>query len=104
MRFLSPIFLATSKERAVAMKFATRVLWIVHLLDDSMCVDVNYFKSITQVKGEHEFLFAPYSTAFTVRSVSWRKKPSKLNPHVIVLNAMPNSATNSKNLPLSPWN
>jgi hypothetical protein len=101
MRFRIPQFLATTKQRDIADRFSSKVMWIVHL--PGQCCQVNYFERITQFKGEHEFLFAPYSV-FTVRSVSWQQFPSHSNPHLIELDATADNRDESLHLPLSPWN
>jgi hypothetical protein len=109
--FRCPMFLATSKEKARAVEFmrrsesACKILWHVRVHVEHKCVHVNYFEGMTEVKGEHEFLFAPYSV-FTVRSVQWQRPAdnSWTNPHIVELDAAPDNQLESKHLPLSPWN
>jgi hypothetical protein len=59
----------------------------------------------TNVDGEDEFLFAPYSV-FTVVSVTFPAsgKPTASNPIVIVLQAAIDNKEEPEDLPLSPWN
>jgi hypothetical protein len=62
----------------------------------------------TQVEGEQEYLFVPYSV-FTVRQVTWTKgRPNK--PHVIELEAAIDNMDEEDEeeesgiaLPLAPW-
>jgi hypothetical protein len=82
--FRVPMYLASSSNRDVSLKtFCKRaydqgvpaVLWTIHLDTNLRCVHVNYVDR-SNVEGEDEFLFVPYSV-FTVRSVDW-----KANPHL----------------------
>ncbi len=57
----------------------------------------------TNVDGEYEFLFAPFSV-FTVVSVHVPVKPTTSNPIVIVLEAAIDNRDEPDDLPLSPWN
>jgi hypothetical protein len=59
----------------------------------------------SNVDGEHEFLFVPYSV-FTVVSATLPSsgKPSASHPIVIVLQAAMDSREEPDDLPLSPWN
>ena len=64
------------------------------------CVHVNLVKK-TNVEGEEEYLFAPYS-AFTVVSATWNLGTS-LDPHVIELEAAVDNKEEPEDLPLAPW-
>ena len=64
------------------------------------CVHVNLVKK-TNVEGEEEYLFAPYS-AFTVVSATWNLGTS-LDPHVIELHAAVDNKEEPEDLPLAPW-
>ena len=55
----------------------------------------------TNVPGEEEYLFAPYS-AFTVLSVSWNAGTDAA-PHVIELLAAVDNREAPEGLPLAPW-
>lgn len=59
----------------------------------------------TNVEGEEEFLFAPYSV-FTVLSVvvPASGKANASNPIVIQLQAAVDNREEPDDLPLSPWN
>jgi hypothetical protein len=59
----------------------------------------------TNVDGEYEFLFVPYSV-FTVLSATFPSsgKPSASCPIVIVLQAAIDGREEPDDLPLSPWN
>ena len=58
----------------------------------------------TNVQGEEEFLFAPYSV-FTVLSVTMPAsgKPTATYPVVIELQAAINNLDEPTDLPISPW-
>ena len=68
------------------------------------CKHVNLVEK-TNVQGEEEFLFAPYSV-FTVSSVTVPAsgKPNASNPIVIELQAAIDNREEPEDLPLSPWN
>jgi hypothetical protein len=66
------------------------------------CKHVNLVEK-SNVKGEIEFLFAPFSV-FTVVSVHVPAKPTASNPIVIVLEAAIDNRDEPDTLPLSPWN
>ncbi len=71
------------------------------------CKHVNLVEK-TQVVGEQEYLFVPYSV-FTVKSMTWTKgRPNK--PHVIELEAALDNMDEEDeeeesgvSLPLAPW-
>jgi hypothetical protein len=107
-----PMFLATSKNKVVSKNtFCKRafdrdeppVLWKFHLNEESKCVHVNYIDK-TNVPGEDEFLFVPYSV-FTVRSPPiWKENPTWVDPHVVEVDvAIDNTFHNKDVLPLAPW-
>ena len=64
------------------------------------CVHVNLVKK-TNVPGEEEYLFAPYS-AFTVLSVRWGAGTAAA-PHEIELLAAVDNKAEREDLPLAPW-
>ena len=64
------------------------------------CVHVNLVKK-TNVPGEEEYLFAPYS-AFTVLSSTWNAGTTA-EPHVIELLAAVDNKEEPEDLPLAPW-
>ena len=64
------------------------------------CVHVNLVKK-TNVPGEEEYLFAPYS-AFTVLSSTWNAGTTA-DPHVIELLAAVDNKAEREDLPLAPW-
>ena len=104
--FRQPTYLATSFSREVAMGFVRRasmpckVLWLVRIDRVRKCVHVNLVKR-SNVAGEEEYLFAPYS-AFSVISVKWGPG-TDADPHVIELQAAPDNKAASEDLPLAPW-
>ncbi len=59
----------------------------------------------SNVAGEEEFLFAPYSV-FTIVTVTMPAsgKPNASNPIVIVLQAAVDNREEPEDLPMSPWN
>jgi len=104
------MYLATSKSKKVSQQvFCKReaengrppILWIIHLHPTFQCVHVNYVDR-TNVPGEEEFLFAPYSV-FTVISVDWKQKPTWVDPHIVHLEAAIDNILHPEDLPLSPW-
>ena len=64
------------------------------------CGHVNLVRK-TNVQGEEEYLFAPYS-AFEVLSVSWNAG-TDAEPHVIELLAAVDNKAEPEDLPLAPW-
>uniref|UniRef100_A0A6U4TLV5 NAD(+)--protein-arginine ADP-ribosyltransferase n=1 Tax=Hemiselmis andersenii TaxID=464988 RepID=A0A6U4TLV5_HEMAN len=112
--FRVPGFLATSVSDEVANGFMVRarareenaVLWRVFLDERGatqpryQCMHVNFVEK-SNVEGEEEFLFAPYSP-FTVRKVI-RGNGSTTRPHVIELEAGLDSREYAEDLPLAPW-
>jgi hypothetical protein len=74
-KYRCPSFLATSSNKKISLNFCldaenrglNPILWIIHLDPTYGCIHMNYVKK-TQVPGEEEFLFVPYST-FEVESI-----------------------------------
>ena len=64
------------------------------------CLHVNLVKK-TNVPGEEEYLFAPYS-AFTVVSTSWNAG-TVAEPHQLELLAAVDNKAEPEELPLAPW-
>ena len=104
--FRQPAYLATSFSRAVASEFIGRsdmpskVLWLVRIDPQRKCLHVNLVKR-SNVHGEEEYLFAPYS-AFTVIRVQWNAGSIE-SPHVIELLAAVDNKEAPEDLPLAPW-
>ena len=104
--FRQPAYLATSFSREVALRFlrrstmAAKVLWIVRIDPVLKCVHVNLVTR-SNVPGEEEYLFAPYST-FTVASAKWSSGTDQ-DPHVIELCAAPDNMAMAEDLDLAPW-
>jgi hypothetical protein len=105
-KFRQPAYLATSFSEQVARGFiADRggddcTLWRVHIDPERKCAHVNLVKK-TNVRGEEEYLFAPYST-FTVLSAVWRAGTAE-GPHEIELLAAVDNKEEPEGLPLAPW-
>jgi hypothetical protein len=107
--------LATSFSEDVAyrflyMKFAegeTPVKWIVELDPrgrDALqyrCKHVNFCEN-SDVPGEEEFLFAPYSV-FTVISLTAPPAPTDEHPVVVRWQAAVDNLKESEDLPIAPW-
>ena len=72
----------------------------LHAHRERKCVHVNLVKK-TNVPGEEEYLFAPYS-AFTVLSVRWGAGTAAA-PHEIELLAAVDNKAEREDLPLAPW-
>jgi len=104
--FRQPAYLATSFSRSVAENFIRMrggsdcVLWTIRIDPEHKCKHVNLVAK-TNVEGEQEYLFAPYS-AFTVLSVSWNAG-SVSHPHQIELLAAVDNKEEPEDLPLAPW-
>ena len=104
--FRQPAFLATSFSPAVAHSFIAMrggddcVLWTIRIDSARKCKHVNLVTK-TNVPGEQEYLFAPYS-AFTVLSVSWNAG-TVAEPHQIELLAAVDNKDEPEDLPLAPW-
>ena len=100
-------FLATSFAEGVADSFIARVpaefpkvKWRIRIDPSRKCVHVNLVKK-TNVPGEEEYLFAPYS-AFEVLSASWNAG-TVAAPHEIELLAAVDNKEEPEDLPLAPW-
>jgi len=126
-KFRVPGFLATSLDSFIAKRFMKRsmsvkgfsaVLWKIEVdprgAEDPLyrCAHVSYVSN-TMIKGEDEFLFAPYS-AFTIHAVKWVDDPrstavkrrlsfGSLLYHKITLRAVLDNRSMPDTLPLSPW-
>merc|ERR1711920_356329 len=111
-KYRVPGFLATSSKRSIATKFAfdptsTHPSAIWKIVFDPRGKDHPEFRvyhttfvSKTLIKGEHEYLFAPYSV-FTLVSVEWSDNIRK--PHEFVIKAAIDNQAEDENLPLAPW-
>ena len=114
-KYRVPGFLATSFSEDVAyrflyMKFAegkTPVKWIVEVDSrgrDALqyrCKRVNFCEN-SDVPGEEEFLFAPYSV-FTVISLTAPPVPPDHDTVVVRVQAAVDKQKESEDLPLAPW-
>ena len=76
------------------------IMWQVRIDPERKCNHVNLVKK-TNVPGEEEYLFAPYS-AFTVLSARWNAGTAAA-PHEIELLAAVDGKAESEDLPLAPW-
>ena len=76
------------------------MLWLVRIDAERKCVHVNLVKR-SNMPGEEEYLFAPYS-AFTVVSAEWNAGTTA-SPHVIELLADVDNRGAAEDLPLAPW-
>ncbi len=105
-RFRQPAYLATSFSREVALRFlrrstmAAKVLWLIRIDPQRKCAHVNLVQE-SNVPGEEEYLFAPYS-AFTLITSKWGSGTDE-DPHVIELAAAPDNKAEPEDLPLAPW-
>lgn len=105
-KYRQPAYLATSFCRDVAEGFLWRsvlpckILWIVHIDPSLKCVHVNLVRQ-SNVDGEEEYLFAPYS-AFTVLSAKWGVGTNE-DPHMVELAAAPDNRTVREDLDLAPY-
>ena len=85
---------------------ASVALWRIHVDPrgetdfDFRCKHVNLVAH-SNVAGEAEYLFAPYS-AFTVMAVEWKAGDYRA-PHVIDLRAAIDNLDESEHLPLAPF-
>jgi hypothetical protein len=115
IKFRFPVFLATSFSENKADEFLYRahtsrrqpaVKWRIKLdpRGESQfkfsCKHVNYITR-TNVQGEDEYLFVPYSV-FTVKAVQVGRGDDD-DPHVIELEAAVDNAKESDDLPIAPW-
>jgi hypothetical protein len=105
-QFRQPAYLATSFSVDVADNFIKRskmpakIRWLIRIDPDRKCLHVNLVKR-TNVPGEEEYLFAPYS-AFTVSSATWNAG-TVADPHVVELLAAVDNKEEPEDLPLAPW-
>jgi len=111
-RFRIPGFLATSFHLKTAKGFCARaarngpcILWQIKMnplgATDPMlrCRHVNYVRK-THVKGECEYLFAPFSV-FTVGAAKWASVRGEA--HAVTLHAALDNKREPEDLPLAPW-
>lgn len=77
------------------------VLWIIHLDPNLHCAHVNFIEQ-TNIPGEQEFLFVPYSV-FKVISVEWKDNPTWSKPHVVHLEAAIDNNNHPNDLDSCPW-
>eukprot|EP01043_Picozoa_sp_COSAG02_P034835 COSAG02_NODE_2459_length_8804_cov_3.707295_4_plen_238_part_00 len=102
-QFRQPAYLATSFSKSVADGFIQRaktqckVLWIIRIDPKRKCNHVNFVLR-SNVPGEAEYLFAPYS-AFEVLNATWTSH----GPSIIELLASPDNKEVSEYLHLAPW-
>jgi len=115
VKYRVPNFLATSFNENIAQGFLynafasgqTPVLWIVRVDPQGAdtvkyrCKHVNYVQK-SNVGGEQEFLFAPYSV-FTVLKAYCPLTPSNHDPIRIELRAATDNIDEPEDLPLAPW-
>ena len=111
-KYRVPGFLATSNNRRVAATFAfkadsahPRVLWRVNFdrrgkYQPAYRIRHMTFVSKTLVKGEGEYLFAPYSV-FKLVSLKWSENLTK--PHELTVEAVVDNRCEDESLPLAPW-
>ena len=111
-KYRVPGFLATSSKRSIAANFAfdperTHPCAMWRIVFDprgehhpEYRVQHMTFVSKTLIKGENEYLFAPYS-AFTLMSVKW--SATLRRPHEFVIQAAVDNLQEDENLPLTPW-
>jgi len=107
-KYRCPMYLATSKNRDTSLDFCRRIgidqkpiLYTIHLDPKYKPYHVNYVER-TQVAGEDEFLFVPYSV-FTVVSVDWKANPTWKSPHEVHILASDDNALEPEDLPLVTW-
>jgi len=107
-KYRAPMFLASSKQKFVALSFINRVtspcqpiLWYFHFDPQFGCLHVNYLERSLVKSKEDEFLFSAYSV-FTVLAVDWREFPS-FEPHEVYLGVAPDNLLEPEDLPLAPW-
>ena len=91
------------------MRAEVPVHWIFHQHPraeasvEYRCRHVSYISdSMTNVPGEGEYLFAPYSV-FTIRRVCWSDNPTAGNPHVVELDVAVDNKEEPEDLLLAPW-
>ena len=111
-KYRVPGFLATSNKRRVATNFAftadnahSRALWKIDFdrrgkYQPDFKVRHMTFVSNTLVKGEGEYLFAPYSV-FKLVALKWSENLTK--PHELTLAAAVCNMSEDETLPLAPW-
>lgn len=111
-KYRVPGFLATSIKRSVAANFAFRIgknrpraMW--HIAFDprgkrhpEYRVQHLTFVSKSFTRGEHEYLFPPYSV-FTLLSITWSETLG--TPHEFCIQAARDNQEEYEDLPLAPW-
>jgi len=115
-KYRVPGFLATSFSEDTAEEFLYRahkdnkwpaVKWVVELDPRGerqfkyRCKHVDLVQR-SNVPGEEEFLFAPYSV-FTVLEAHWACPATEDDPHVVRLQAAIDNRKEPEDLPLAPW-
>merc|ERR1712023_559000 len=96
-QYRAAMFLATAVDEEATKAFLQKVpfglvpvLFIFELDNEKKCDHVMFLEGLTLVKGENEFLYAPYS-AFTVKDVYIPEKIHWTNPVKITLLVAPDN-------------
>ena len=97
---LAALTLVAPPPRVQARQVRSAGPWRVRIDPERKCLHVNFVKT-SNVAGEEEYLFAPYS-AFTVLSARWRAGTTA-EPHEIELLAAVDNMEEPEDLPLAPW-
>jgi len=108
-KYRAPMFLASSKQKYVALSFINRVtspcqpiIWYFCFHTQFRCLHVNYLERSLVSSKEDEFLFSAYSV-FTVKTVDWKSFATSSDPHEVYLDVSPDNILEPEDLPLAPW-
>jgi len=106
-KYRVPHFLATSREISTSKSFCKRqnnpcILYYFHVDKTNGCCHANYVDR-TNVDGEDEFLFSPYSVFTVVDNPIWKNNPTWVEPHEVHLLVAVDNKLENEMLPLSPW-
>ena len=80
---------------------ASRILWTIRIDPALKCKHVNLVTK-SNVPGEAEYLFAPYS-AFTVLHAEWQSPATVQRPHIVHLKAEADNKDVREDVDLAPW-
>jgi len=107
-KYRAPAFLSTSFSEEKAQAFIEMVKpplqcvkWHVHV-PLKAATNANFIEQKSNVKGEYEFLFVPYSV-FTVLEATWQESPNAMFPHEMHILASEDNKHEKNDLPSSPW-
>jgi len=78
------------------------ILYYFHIDKTDGCFHANYVDR-TNVPGEDEFLFSPYSVFAVIGNPVWKTNPTWMDPHEVHLQVAVDNKLEDEKLPLALW-